>query len=85
MSIAALYNKLKKQGYNVERVTVYNVGGSGKDADGIMASHGYNGPYPTRDALEAHTAISNIARRAGFTAEGRGHYTGTLIYRLVTA
>ena len=85
MSIAALYNKLKKQGYNGEMVTVYNAGVSGKDAVGIMARHDYNGPYTTRDALEAHTAISNIARRAGFVAYKRGHCTATLIYKRVTA
>lgn len=85
MSIAALYNKLMKQGYNVERITVYNVNGSGKDAEGIIARHDYSGLYPTRDALETHAAISNIARRAGFAADKRGHYTATLIYKAVTA
>lgn len=80
MSITALYNKLMKQGYDVKRITVYNVNGSGKDADGIIARHDYSGLYPTRDALETHTAISNIARRGGFTANNRGHYTATLIY-----
>lgn len=80
MSITALYNKLMKQGYDVKRITVYNVNGSGKDVDGIMARHDYSGLYPTRDALETHTAISNIARRGGFTANNRGHYTATLIY-----
>lgn len=80
MSITTLYNKLAKQGYNVERITIYNVNGSGKDAAGIIARHDYNGLYPTRDALETHAAISNIARRAGFTANNRGHYTATLIY-----
>lgn len=80
MSVTTLYNKLAKQGYNVERITVYNVNGSGKDAEGIIARHDYSGLYPTRDALEAHAAISNIARRAGFTAGNRGHYAATLIY-----
>lgn len=84
MSITTLYNKLTKQGYDVKRITVYNVNGSGKDAEGIIARHDYTGPYPTRDAIEAHAAISNIARRAGFTANARGHYTGTLIYKAVT-
>lgn len=85
MSITALYNKLMKQGYDVEKITVYNLNGSGKDADGIIARHDYSGLYPTRDALEAHATISNIARRAGFTADKRGHYTATLIYKRVVA
>lgn len=80
MSITALYNKLAKQGYNVERITVYNVNGSGKDAEGIIARHDYGGLYPTQDALEAHATIAKIARRGGFTANNRGHYTATLIY-----
>lgn len=85
MSITALYNKLKKQGYDVEKITVYNVAGSGKDAGGIIVRHNYGGLYPTRDALEVHATISNIARRAGFTANSRGHYTATLIYEAVNA
>ena len=84
MSITALYNKLTKQGYDVKRITVYNVSGSGKDAEGIIARHDYTGPYPTRDALETHAAISNVARRAGFTADQRGHYAATLVYKAVT-
>ena len=80
MSITTLYNKLAKQGYNVERITVYNVNGSGKDAEGIIARHDYSGLYPTRDALEAHATIAKIASRAGFTANNRGHYAATLIY-----
>lgn len=80
MSIAALYSKLMKQGYDVKRITVYNVNGSGKDVDGIVARHDYTGLYPTRDALEAHATIAKIARRGGFTANNHGHYTATLIY-----
>lgn len=85
MSITTLYNKLTKQGYDVERITVYNVNGNGKDVDGILARHDYSGLYPTREALETHAAIANIARRAGFTVGKRGHYTATLIYKAATA
>lgn len=80
MSITALYSKLMKQGYEVERVTVYNVNGSGKARHGIRVKHDYYGQYSTKDALDIHIAVANIARRAGFQADKRGCCTVTLIY-----
>lgn len=78
MNIAALYNKLLKSGYEAKKVNLWS--NDGKERFGIMVKHDYCGPYPTKEALETHVAVANIARHAGFDAEKRGYYTATLIY-----
>lgn len=78
MKIATLYNKLLKSGYEAENVNIWS--DDGKSRPGIMVKHGYEGLYPTKNALDIHAAVVNIARRAGYHAEKRGYCTGTLIY-----
>lgn len=78
MNIVTLYNKLLKNGYEAKKVNLLSK--DGKERLGIMVKHDYNGPYPTKDALDIHTAVASIARRAGFNADKRGYCTATLIY-----
>lgn len=78
MSIATLYNKLRKSGYDAESVNLWSDDGNARP--GIMVKHDYCGLYPTQNVLETHAAVVNIARRAGFNAEKRGYCTATLIF-----
>lgn len=78
MKMTTLYNKLLKSGYEAEKINLWSNDGNARP--GIMVKHDYCGLYPTKNALETHAAVVNIARRAGFNAEKRGYCTGTLIY-----
>ena len=80
MSINTLCNGLRKKGLDAQIITVHNYHGSGHDAPGIMVYHDYDGPYPSRDALNSCDIATAYATRHGYSAEQRGHYTATLIY-----
>ena len=80
MTLTALYNKLSRHGLNVERIQLQNVAGVAGIRDALRVCHNYIGPYPTRDALTAYETAASIARKAGFTAQQRGHYTATYIF-----
>ena len=80
MSINTICNNLRKRGLDAQVITVHNHNGSGHDAPWIMVYHDYDGPYPSRDALQASDIATAYATRHGYSAEQRGHYTATLIY-----
>ena len=75
MTLKALENKLKRAGFMPDRIKLVN-----PDREALRLVHDYTGPYPTKEVLNIHSTICSIARKAGFTAENRGHYTATYIF-----
>ena len=80
MTLNKLYNKLVKAGYNVETGTLYNIGGTGENAEMIIVNHDYSGPYPTREALNTAENARNLAIKNNFHYQHRGNYQATFIY-----
>lgn len=69
-----LYNGLKSAGYNVEK-TVFTDG-----RPVVIVKHNYEGPYPSKKALETGAAVFKYATRRGYRAEARGYHTATFIF-----
>lgn len=84
MKFETLLKKLRAAGFEAEPITICNVkvDGISRDVDGIRVLHDYMGPYPTREAMDAHNAVYKLARRAGRIAKQRGFYTATFVYDL---
>lgn len=80
MTLNKLYSNLVNAGYNVEKGTLYNIDGTGENAEMIIVNHEYTGLYPTKQALNIHENARNIAVKNNFRYQNRGHYQATFIY-----
>ena len=80
MTIANLLRSLQRAGLDARPTTVYNASDGRYTTPAIMVYHDYNGPYPTREAMNQHEEATARATRNGYHAEQRGHYTATLIF-----
>ena len=81
MSIEQIYKRLTRAGLDCTVTTICNIGGTGRAAAAVIVKHDYFGPYPSAEALQAHAHAAALARRHGYQAPQRGHYTATLIYK----
>lgn len=70
---------LSKEGFNWEPVTIYNVGGTGKNVSAIKVNHPYNGMYPSKESLAIARAVDSLARKHRYQTERRGNNQATLI------
>ena len=74
MDIIKLAERLNRAGLHPERIKLTG------DRDAIRIVHDYNGPYPTKEAIDTHWKARDIANKAGYIADPRGYYTATYIY-----
>lgn len=74
MNINTIIKKLTAAGLKYKEVQLYN-----PEKRGIMVYHDYNGPYPTKEAMDSHKAVTAIANKYKVYSEPRGYYTATLI------
>lgn len=77
MKIETLQKNLEKDGLTVCQIRLR----FGEEIrQGLRVDHDYSGIYPDAETFRAHGAAVQTARKAGYTAEARGHYTATYIY-----
>lgn len=73
--LITLRKKLLNAGYVAEFAKFCD----GRDV--LKVAHDYEGIYPASEAIRTHQAVAKIAISAGYRAEARGCYTGTLIFK----
>lgn len=77
MKLETLKKKLVAAGLDVSDIELNFSDGI---RQGLRVDHDYSGLYPGAETFKAHGLADQAARKAGFTAETRGHYTATFIY-----
>lgn len=74
-----LERRLNAAGIPTKRAALYNVSGDPGPVPVLIALHDYEGPRPTREALNAADTVRRICSRYNVRADMRGHKQATYI------